>query len=95
VQQPRLTWNGSAPFPEAAVATTDMVQILARGISDKVQVVNDNLPFATDVNDLFHIDSIDLRCTGHSLDATWRLSGKEETVGIFDNGLFDTAIFGP
>jgi hypothetical protein len=81
-QRPRLTLHLSAPFPEAAVATTDMVQILARGISDKVQVVNDTLPFATDVNDLFHIDSIELRLQSdgkiHSLHATWRLSGKDE-----------------
>lgn len=73
-QRPRLGLSLSAPFPEASVTTTDMVTILARTVSDRVTVVNNNLPFATDVNDPFHIDSIDLRCTGHSLDANWRLA---------------------
>lgn len=91
-QRQRLTLSLSAAFPEAVVATSDMVQILARTVSERVAIVNDNLPFATFVSDTFYIDSIDLWLQSNgeisSLHARWRLSPVDEPYYVIGEELF-------
>lgn len=65
----------SAAFPSADITSSDIVPILARGISDRVRHTNDNLPFSLKLTNADHyVDGIDLRCNGESIEASLRLS---------------------
>lgn len=94
-QRERLTITLKAPFPNADITTSDMVPILARQVSDKVTIVNNNLPFATFVNGHYYIDSIDLRCTGESMEATWRLSPVDASYYIIGDSVTGTLVMAP
>lgn len=94
-QQERMAAAHSAAFPEAAT-TSDMTAILARTVSDRVRYTNDNLPFSLKITARdYYVDSIDLKCTGESMDVNWRLSPVDGAYGIWDTSTWDNAVFAP
>lgn len=98
-QRARIGLRLAPPFPDLTLSTaaqqSDMTQILARTISDRVTITNNDLPFSTYVSAAFYIDGIDLRCTGHSLEATWRVSPVDIDYGIWGTSTWDNAVFAP
>lgn len=89
-QQPRIRLSLSAPFPVAAT-TSDLTQILARKVSDRVTVTNDNLPFSLKVNEDFYINKITRRINADSVEADWDLVPVEPSYFIIGTSLIGGA----
>lgn len=83
-QREKLGLQLSCGFPRADITSSDMVSILARQISDRVTIVNTLMPFATDVNGDYYIDSIALSCPGESLQCKWQLSPVDADYWVLE-----------
>lgn len=84
-QRYRLAVRHFAAFPQADITASDIVPILARTVSDRVTHTNDNLPMSLKLTAAAHyIDSIDLRCSGESLEAAWRLSPVDDDYWVLE-----------
>jgi hypothetical protein len=91
VQQDRIRLSLGTPFPEAAVATTDMVQILSRKVSDRVTWINDTLPFSTKINAAFYIDRLSRKFTGESIECDWELAPIDDDYWILGTDRLETS----
>lgn len=82
-QQASVTLDLSAPWPNASVTTTDMVQILARKVSDRITLTNTTLPFSLKMSAVdFYIESVSRRFRGDSVECTWTLAPVEASYFI-------------
>jgi hypothetical protein len=74
-QRPALTLELDAPFPQADITGSDMVQILSLAVGDRITVTNDTLPYSLAYTTrYFYIESIARRINQDSAHALCRLS---------------------
>jgi hypothetical protein len=91
VPRERIAISLQAPFPEASVSGTDMVQVLARAPGDRVAITNNALPFSLKmVVKNYYIDRVDRRWGEENIDCDWELVPVDDAYWLLGTSILGT-----